>query len=284
MYEKKRRVVNMKAKYQYTHFIYPFVVERKNYVSFLNSIISNEKDWNLKIHQYKDDTESYEFFLPYMRRFLFPSLFWDKQFEKQYKLMSNFKRAYNVSKLSCSTFEYKLSGIKTGNVSEGRFDSDINFDISSISLVCFKPGICFLDIKTEIEESEEMVDFNKVLDFNNRFRSLTPKSIDFKKNSFEKLKSIDRIENVPMFINSIIAGFETNDLEKVYYDKMFTYSYACVDSLNSESDFDKISNDFYKFQYVMDSSSSAIFNKDCNKLSESTYSKWQYSMFGFSKL
>lgn len=276
--------MSLNVKYQYTHFIYPFVVEEKDYNSFLTSILSREKEWSLYIHNYETDKESYDFFLPYMKRFLFPTLFWTSQYEKQFKAMSLNKKVYNISKLSCITFDYQLSNIKTGTLSTGRHYDTINFDISSIKLIVFKDGICFLDIKTEIEEPEEYIDFNSLLDFNYSFRKLTPRGIaDINKISKMRARNIDKIENIAIFINSIISGFETKDIEKIYYDKMFTYSYACVDEWKNEDDFEKIKNDFLKFQYVMSSKSSAIFNKDCKRLNDNMYSRWQYSMFGFSK-
>ena len=69
----------------------------------------------------------------------------------------------------------------------------------------------------------------------------------------------------------------------MYFDKMFTYSYVCVDGWEKDTDFYKMQNDFYKFQYVMHSKSSAIFNEECDRLSDNVYSRWKYSMFGFSR-
>ncbi len=273
----------LKAKYQYTHFIYPFVVEEKDYMNFVNSILKNNKDWNLKIHNYDDDKESYDFFLPYMRRFLFPTLFWDKQAEKNYKIMGEIKKTLAISKLSCATFEYKLDNIKNGSISNDRSYGAIQFDISNINLICFKSGICFLDIKTQIEDQDELIDFDKILDFNYSFRNLAPRANpNNKKVSRIKANKIDKIENISIFIKSIISGFETNDIEKIYYDKMFTYSYVCIDSWEDKKDFEKMKNDFFKFQYVMNSKSTALFNNDCKKLDENTYSRWEYSLFGFS--
>ncbi len=276
--------MSLNVKYQYTHFIYPFVVEEKEYNGFLGSILGHPKDWTLYVHNYDTDKESYDFFLPYMKRFLFPTLFWTSQYQKQFKLMSLKKKVNNISKLSCVTFEYQLSNIKNGTISTNRHYNTINFDISSIKLIVFKGGICFLDIKTEIEETDEFIDFNTLLDFNCSFRKLTPRGIlNLSDISKMKARNIDKIENIAMFINSIISGFETKDIEKMYYDKMFTYSYACIDDWKNEKDFEKIKNDFLKFQYVLGSKNSAIFNKNCKSLDDNMYSRWQYSMFGFTK-
>ncbi len=106
----------LNVKYQYTHFIYPFVVEDKDYNAFIASILKQDKKWNLNIHSYEKDKESYDFFLPYMKRFLFPTLFWNKQYEKQFLNMNFNKKVLIASRLSCVTFEYQLSNIKTGSI------------------------------------------------------------------------------------------------------------------------------------------------------------------------
>lgn len=275
--------MELKAKYQYTHFIYPFVVEDKNYISFINSLISKNKLWKMYVSESQNDEELYNFYLPYMRRFLFPTIFWSSEYKKQFKMMSNFKKANVVSKLSCVTFEYNLANIKTGSVEAKRF-GEIDFDISKISLICFEPGICFLDIKTEIEYDDEFIDFNKILDFNHTFRNLTPRAIDkVNSSALIKAKNIDKIESIAKFIKSVTQGFETTDLEKIYYDKMFTYSYVCIKDWENPDDINKFENEFYKLQYVMESKSTAIFNKDFEKLKENTYSRWDYSKFGFSR-
>ncbi len=65
---------------------------------------------------------------------------------------------------------------------------------------------------------------------------------------------------------------------------MFTYSYVCLDESewNKEEDFLDLENDFYRFQYVSESNSQSKFNNECTRLIDNRYSRWQYSMFGFS--
>lgn len=271
--------MQIKVKYQYTHFIYPFTIQKGKYIDFIESIIKKEKEWSLKIHEYQDDEESYDFFLPYMRKFLFPTLYWNKNYTKSFKNNGPFRKSTILSKLSCVTFNYNLSRIKKGSIELSK-DYFINFEISNINLICFEEGICFFDIKMHIDEKKEFIDFNKVLDFNHYLRNLTPRINKIKFNNiYDCIKGI----NIAKFIKDNTGEFENNNLDKVYYDKMFTYSYLCVDGWKESSDFEKIKNDFYKFQYVMDSKSSAVFNKDCDKLNNNIYSRWQYSVFGFSR-
>lgn len=275
--------MSLNAKYQYTHFIYPFLIEKDKYQSFIYNILNNDKNWKLKIHEQEDDEETYNFFLPYMRRFLFPTLFWGKEFTKKYKAMDVEKKANILKKSSCVTFEFNLNNIKVGAIAKKRYGV-IDFDIINIKVICFEPGICFLDIKTEVEDNGEDIDFDKILDFNSMFREVTPGNSNKSKLNI-KAKGIDNINDITIFIKSIVAGFASNDLEKIYYDKMFTYSYVCLDKENwdEQTSFETLKNDFYKFQYVTDSKSSAIFNNDCRRLEENTYSRWKYSIFGFSR-
>lgn len=271
--------MQIKVKYQYTHFIYPFVIESDKYAYFIESILKKTKEWNLILHQYKSDEESYDFFLPYMRKFLFPTLFWDKNYIQKFKKQGVFRRSLELSKLSSITFKYNMSRIRKGCITD--YDNkSINFDISDIKIICFEGGICFIDFKTQIEDDSDLIDFDKILDFNHYFRNLTPR---LKGNATNRIVENSKTVNIPKFIRDITKDFESKSLDKMYYDKMFTYSYVCVDDWNTDSDFYNMQNDFYKFQYVMHSKTSAIFNDDFERLNDNTYSRWKYSIFGFSR-
>lgn len=271
------------VKYHYTHFIYPFVVENKKYSKFLASILKNDKSWKFKIHNFKEDESMYNFFLPYMRKFLFPTVYWSDRYIKKFKMYDNEIKANILKNCSCNTFEYDLSQMKN-NVLNRRKDNIIDFDISEIKLICFEPGICFFDIKAEIDEAEQIIDLDYILDFNNIFREITPDNCNVK-NPTISVRSLNNINDIAVFIKSTIAGFESSSLESKYYDKLFTYSYVCLDknSWNKPEDIDKIKNNFHKFQYNMDSKNASVFNADYDKITNNVYSRWQYSLFGFSR-
>ena len=252
--------MSLKAKYQYTHFIYPFVVDEKKYTDFIYKLNKNPKLWKLKIHDQKEDETMYNFFLPYMRKFLFPTLFWSSVNKKEIKRMGIYTKSSILSKLTCVEFDYNLSNIKTGKMKDNNVDT-IGFDITKIKLICFMPGICFLDIRAEIDEKDEYIDFNKILDFNHTFRKLTPRAIkSFINENKIKAKSIDKLETISNLILSITKDFEVSSLEKIYYDKMFTYSYTCIDGWEKPEDFKKLKNEFLKYQYVMSTNDSGVFS------------------------
>ncbi len=275
--------MNLKAKYQYTHFIYPIIIERKKYSDFIESLLSQEKQWKFKINQQKNDESMYNFFLPYMRKFLFPTIFWRDYEIKQFKKMKWKNKVDLVSKLSCVEFEYDLQNIKMGTMDARRYGK-IKFDISNIRLICFEPGICFIDIKAQIDDSSEFIEFDKILDFNHNFRSLTPRAVNRIKNkNMMHGNNINRIEDIAIFINSLVSSYETKDIEKIYYDKMFIYSYMCVHDWKKQSDFELLKNDFLKFQYVIDSANKSTYMSESKEIQDDMYSRWEYSMFGFSR-
>lgn len=268
----------LNVKYQYTHFIYPFTIENGKYESFLKSILSPKNLWEFKIHEEKEDEESYNFFLPYMKKFLFPTLTWDNEYVKEFKGANKSKQLNMIKKSTCLTFNLNLNILKKGTNYKKSF-GQILFDILEIKLICFETGICFIDIKTEIEDTGS-INFNQILDFNEAFRNIMNKEI-----TTLKAKDIDNINDISVFIKSVISLYETKDISRKAYDKMFTYSYVCLDKecWNKKQDYLKIKNEFYKLQYVMNSSSSAIFNLENETLNSNSYSRWQFSEFGFSK-
>ncbi len=270
--------MSLKVKYQYTHFIYPFTIENGKYGKFIESILKQNKTWKFKIREEKEDEESYNFFLPYMRKFLFPTLSWSDAEKKQFKSQSLKQKVTTLKNTTCATFELNMNHLKKGT-SIKRKSSEIEFDLLTMKLICFEPGVCFIDIKTELEDIGH-IDFSKILDFNNMFRNLNNKT-----NFDIKAKDIDDVNDIWDFVNKTINKYESTDLSTKCYDKMFTYSYVCLDkeSWGLKSDFKKIKNDFYKYQYVIDSKSSAIFNTDNENLDNNSYSRWQFSEFGFSK-
>ena len=271
------------CKYQYTHFIYPFVVDEKKYDKFLKKILEDNKNWSIKLHDQNGDYDVYSFFLPYIKKFLFQPLFWSNKEKKDFKKYDLKKQMSIVRNMRCITFDYNIKNIKVGNVNT--YDNEISFDISSIRLIIFEPGICFLDFKTEVSVYDKYIDFNDILDFNYIFKEITPRGDNKIKFSKIRANKIDNIKSIADFIKKLTIGYETEDIDRIYYDRMFTYSYVCLDQSEWEKpeDFAKVENDFYKLQYVQEGKSESLFNPECTKLMENRYSRWQYSMFGFSR-
>lgn len=266
--------MELKTRYQYTYFIYPYIIDNKKYKEYIASLIKN-KNCEIKIFDKDKDLEIYSYFLPKMRKYIFPTF--DMKINKTAKI--------NVSKLAkqtCCIFDYKLKEDIQGKA--GKETNGIFFDIKNIEIICFNSGICFLSIKTNVEDSKE---FQNILNFNYKFRNIKAKkmakrqfdNIKIQTNSFEDIKKFtDLVEELTC--NSVAASELNIDIEK-----FFTYSYTCLEqeSWNSNNPFSNIEHEFYKYCNVLPS----VYNLNLDKISKNedieTISKWEYIKIGFSK-
>ena len=73
-------------------------------------------------------------------------------------------KAAILAKNPCTIFEYTIKKDIQGKTAER---NGIFFKIPKIEIICFNTGICFLCIKTNIEESDK---FSDLLNFNYKFR------------------------------------------------------------------------------------------------------------------
>ena len=106
----------------------------------------------------------------------------------------------------------------------------IFFNIPKIELICFNTGICFLSIKTILQETS---DFKDILNFNYKFENIKLEN-----------RKMDMDENV-----------------------FLVYTYACLESnqWNKETDFENIENEFIKLAEVKQND--VNINVDYDKLS-----------------
>lgn len=274
-------ILELKTKYQYTYFIYPFVIKEKEYDKFILKTLLGKK-WKEKIFNKVDDAEVDSHFMIAVKNKMFPTLKWDEKKQKAFNESSLSKKAKLLSKLSSCMFEYQFDENTKGRINE---DNAIFFEISKVKLMCFKDGICFLLIKTEIDDSE-YTNFNKLLNLNYKFRNVTPQFCRLKDYDYIKIQSnrFDTSEDIREFTSRIFAGYEDNNMDDIYTNRMFVYSYACLDESewNIKKDFTNVRDAFLKYKYVLSDDYASEFADNIE--SESTYSRWKYSMYGFSKM
>lgn len=281
---KESGLMNLKTVYHYTYFIYPFLVTRERYRDFLGKFIKDTENWTMTIHDSEVDLNTHAYFLPYVKKFIFPTLYWKRDLKQQFRNMGYKKKLDILSGLTSVTFKYKLEA-NCGE--ECRFNNTaIGIDIDKIELICFEPGICFLIIKTELDSSSGLYS-NDVLDFNYKFRTVNPRYQKKKKTEGIFLKNIkfDRLEDFSSFIESLLYGFEDVEKENIYFDRLFTYSYMCLDEKewNEKKGLNDIINEFYKFQYVLPGNYGSTFDPGFLGVKDNTYVRWKYSIYGFSR-
>ena len=151
--------MELKAKYQYTYFIKPFIIEKSQYSRYLLDLLNN-KNCKLKIFEKEKDLNLYSYFLPNIREYFFPTFSFNKNQISELKENKNDINAIMLSKLHCNIFEYRLDQKVQGKINE---ENGIFFNIDKIEIVCLDTGICFLIIKTNVENSDKFAD---ILNFN----------------------------------------------------------------------------------------------------------------------
>ncbi|MDP4144737.1 MAG: hypothetical protein Q8936_09725 [Bacillota bacterium] len=276
--------LNLKTTYHYSYFIYPFLVSNGRYGEFINKFLSDNENWSFTIRDNEKDINTHAYYLPYVKRFLFPTLYWDEDLKHQYERMPLKKKLDIVSKLTCVNFQYKINESKKNNYKFN--NTSINFEILKIELICFEPGICFLVLKTELDKADGVYS-NDILDFNYKFRTINPRYQKKKKSDgmFIMNKGFNGVEDLSDFINHLLHGYEDVEKENIYFDRLFTYSYMCLDEdeWNEQRDLSEITNEFYKFLYVLPGEYGSQLDSDFIDIKDNTYTKWAYSKYGFSR-
>lgn len=275
--------MELKIKYQYTYFIKPFLIEEKKYEKYLLSLIKN-KSYKLKIFEKERDLNLYSYFIKNIREYFFPTFEFNKEKIRDFENMIDSLKAKKLSKLHCNIFEYNFDKRIQGKIDE---KEGIFFNIDKIEVVCLDTGVCFLIIKTNLENSEN---FSELLNFNYKFKDINS---DFAKlREFNNIKiQTDKFNNMnelSNFIDNIIGvkndsiGLKDVDL---YNKRFFVYTYSCIDqdAWNNEEDFKNIESDFLKYSNVLSNNNTVDLNlKELDKNIQNI-EQFKYSRFGFTK-
>ena len=267
--------MELKTKYQYTYFIYPFVIKENKYQKYMLRLIKDQ-NFELKIFDKHKDEGIYKYFLPKMNNFLFSDFSLNKEKIENLKDLPEDTASAILSKYPCTMFEYTLKRDVQGKTDK----NGIFFKIQKIELICFNTGICFLLLKTNIEESDSFAD---VLNFNYKFRNINNE--EGLSSNYEKIylqgDMFANSSKLTEFIENITGSrFEIMKLD-IDKNTFFTYSYVCIDqqAWNEQKSFDDIKFNFVKFANFLSADNVAEYeNKDCE-----SFSQWKYARFGFSK-
>jgi len=232
--------MELKVKYQYTYFIKPFLIKENKYEKYLLSLLNN-KNCRLKIFEKEKDLNLYTYFIQNVREYFFPTFEFNKEKIKDFNNMIKTLQAKKLSKQHCNIFEYSFNKKVQGKVDD---KEGIFFNIDKIEIICFDTGICFLVIKTYINNSEN---FSDLLNFNYKFKDINSDLSKLK--NFKNINiQTDRFSNMNQlsdFINNII-GVNNNSVElngvDLYNKRFFVYTYSCIDqdNWNDDEEFERI--------------------------------------------
>lgn len=272
--------MELKIKYQYTYFIKPYSIDTSKYEQYLLNLL-NSKNCSLKIFEKERDLNIYSYFIEDARNYFFPTFDFNK---KDFEDKSNKEKAKILSKFHCNIFEYRLDNNPQGKVQEAE-DESIFFNIDKIEIICFDSGICFLSLKTNIENSEK---FSDLLNFNYKFKDLNTDYAKLKEYNDIKIQTntFENMTDITEFINSITqVNTKTIDDTDIYNKRFFVYTYCSIDQeyWNSEESFKSIENEFIKYTNVLSNNSTLNFNAPDFKDNYQEYQEFKYTKFGFTK-
>ena len=283
--------MELKTNYQYTYFILPYVIKEGRYQKYLLKLLK-DKDFKLKTFQKEKDFKMYQYFLPKTRDFLFSSFSLGNSKIKKLDDLPDETKSAILSKYPCNIFEYnikkdiqgKIEG-KLGNKEENQVKYEekngIFFTIGKIEIICFETGICFLVIKTAIEDD---YNFENVLNFNYKFRDINNEAakLDGYDNIRLQTNSFSNAETFKDFVRKITgANLEAMKLD-IDTERFLTYSYVCIDqeAWNSNTKFDDINHYYIKYANILPADNSRKLEEE--KIT--TVSRWKYAKLAISKL
>lgn len=268
--------MELKTKYEYTYFIYPYVVKESRYLKYLIKLLK-DRNCELRIFRKDKDLDIYSFFSHRVREYMFGTFNYSKTKLIQLDELPVETKAAILSRNGCTVFEYTISKDIQGKMQE---KNSIFFKISKIEIVCFNTGICFLCIKTNIEDSDKFAD---LLNFNYKFRDINQEFSNM--NNYDKIRiQTDSFSDV-MYFREFIEKITGPIIESMKLDidteRALTYSYTCIDEdgWNDFNEFDKIKDQYIKFLNVLPSDNSVDYSKENMKI----ISKWKYAKLGVTK-
>lgn len=267
--------MELKTKYQYTYFIHSYIVKENKYSKYIAKLL-RDKNCKLKVFQKDKDLELYTYFSPKIREYLFSTFDFNKNKINKMEELPLETRAAILTKHPCTVFEYRLNRDIQGKAEDTK---GIFFKIQKIELICFNTGICFLCIKTNIEDSKE---FSDILNFNYKFRDINQEYNNLK--NYDRIRvQTDNFEDIKYFKEFIQELTGTNsealklDLDS---ERFLTYSYACIeqDYWNESTNFSLVEPGYIKYTNVLPNDSTVNYNNDIKSVS-----KWKYAKMGISK-
>ena len=273
--------MELKTRYQYTYFIHTFLINNNRYEKYIARLLKDEK-FNLRIFQKDKDLELYSYFLPRMRYFMFKTFDFNKErLEKLEDLPFDTKCAI-ISDMPCVTFEYNFKKDLQGKTVD---ENSIFFKIQKVSVVCFNTGICFLCLKTNIEESDKFAD---VLNFNYKFRDINQEYNNLKNYDNIKLQAdyFADIQEIKNFITDITGpNFDAMKID-LNVERFYTFGYTCIDqsAWNVNTTFENIKSEFLKYIDILPNDKGMNINENENTkiISNSKFSKIGVSKLGLN--
>lgn len=252
------------TKYQYTYFIHPYIIDETKYDKYIFKLLKDKK-CTYKTFEKEKDLDIYNFFLPNIRSFLFPSFELRGEKLREFYSSKIEEKKKKISKDTVAYFTYNFAEDIQGKVGT---ENGIFFKIEEIEIICFNTGICFFTMKTHLENTNKFMD---LLNFNYRFKGINSEfaslkdyeNIKIQTDTFKDMKDITELITQITGISTKPKAKTTNNNEEILNSQFYTYSYVCLETSNwnEKTDFLNIENDFLKFANVLPSDYNSDFDK-----------------------
>ena len=275
--------MELMTKYQYTYFIYPYIIEEGKYKRYLQNLLRNKK-CKIRFFNEQKDIHLYTYFLPSIRDYMFWSFGLTTEGVKDFRRMDTPLQATLLAEHDCNIFNYELPENLQGKVET---NNGIFFEISEIKIICYKTGVCFLVFKTNLENTDS---FSDLLNFNYKFREVNSKAYNLKE--YENIKiqsnSFKSVKDISVLIKELTGNNSISKKANIGNDKFFVYSYCCLDqkNWNENTQTEDLDNIFEKYRSVLPANSQVIedsyYMSYENKKQQKSLYKNQFIRYGFT--
>ena len=247
----------MHIKYQYTYFISSFEIEEKQYDKYILKLLKN-KNLKLKVYNNEKNKELNQYFSKEIKNIMFKTMEMSKNKQKELEAIkpTEYKKILKIPSVS---FEYIIENETQAKM--GQEDGTF-FKIDKIELICFKTGICFILIKTFLEDN---LSIQNILDFNYKFKqSNLEQEIEKEQINIQTNEYKEKIE-----ITQLLQELTGKNKQ----DNIYTYSYLCVDGedWNKQKEFELLQTEVNKLANVLPSNSSEAIRLEL--IEKSNYAK-----------
>lgn len=245
--------MEQKISYQYTYFIYPFVIKEENYASYIRYLLKSKK-YEINFFNSYANENLYQYFTTNVQENLFQRFSFLPEKITKFKKQTIQRQLKILLQEKCLMFDYIIEKDIQGKL--GEIDG-IFFTVPKIELICFHTGICFLLIKTHLSETAS---FSDLLNFNHSFANIA----NLKQNIKLQGECFSNMETGIDWIKHLIGqNIKYSWLEKSK-NTFLVYTYACVDALswNKDHSFENFENEFIKLADLKESNSSAYIDKN----------------------
>ena len=272
--------MELMTKYQYTYFIYPYVIDSNKYNQYMLRLLKDKK-CKLRIFEKEKDLHLYHYFLPEIREYMFWTFGIEKEGIKNFNSLDTKLQANLLAEHECNIFQYELSRDLQGKIGE---KGGIFFDIHEIKLICYKTGICFLILKTSLVENKSFTD---ILNFNYKFREINSKTYELKEYENIRLQSdiFKDVQEISTLIKKITGNSTYAEKINLDNEEFICYSYCCLDqnSWNEKTENEAINNLFEKYRMFLPASKQSddmMQKKEHTEIYESKYVRYGFSNGG----